>query len=439
LILALLALADDWPQWLGPARDGVWRESGIIEKFPADGLKPRWRTPIGGGFAGPAVTGGRVFVTDRVLAAGARDPASLFERHNTPSVERVLCLDQADGKVLWKHEYDCPYTVSYPAGPRTTPAVRDGRVVTLGTEGHLVCLRAADGAVVWSRDLKKDYGIAQTSVWGFSSNPLIDGERLIVLVGGKGTTVVAFDVKSGKELWRALDSGGNHGAGYGSPILVEAAGRRQLVVWHPAAVSALDPATGAVLWEQPFAVKEGLTVATPRVDGDRLFVSAFYDGSMMLKLRADAPGADVVWRRKGRSERQTDALHCLINTPVLAGGHVYGICSYGAMRCLDAATGDRVWESGAATGSAGADGDRWATAFIVKHADRYVLFNERGELILARLTPKGFDEISRTKILEPTGKAQRRSVVWSHPAFADRCIFARNDKEIVCVSLEARP
>ncbi len=433
------ARADDWPQWLGPQRDGVWREKGILDKFPKDGPQVRWRTPIGGGYAGPAVAKGRVYVTDRVLKEGAKDPANQFARGKTPAVERVLCLNEADGKILWKHEYDCPYTISYPAGPRTTPVVQDGKVYTLGAEGHLLCLETVTGKVVWSHDLKKKYGIASSPVWGFSSNPLLDGKKLICLVGGEGTTVVALDKDTGKELWRALNSSGGHGPGYGSPIIIEAGGCRQLIVWHPEAVSSLDPETGKVYWKQPFQVQQGISLATPRKDGDLLFVSAFYDGSLLLRLDRDKPDASVVWKRKGRSERNTDALHCLIGTPFLEDGHIYGVCSYGQLRCLKADTGDRLWETLQATEAAGNGTDRLATAFIVKNSDRFFLFNEKGNLIIARLSPKGYEEISRAHILEPTNTAQRRDVVWSHPAFANQCVYARNDKEIVCVSVAAEP
>jgi outer membrane protein assembly factor BamB len=435
VLAATAARADDWPQWMGPQRDGVWRETGLVDRFPEGGPRVRWRAAIGAGYAGPAVAGGRVYVTDRVIAAGAADPPNIFTRGNTPSLERVLCLDEADGKIVWKHETECSYTVSYPAGPRATPVVTGGKVYTLGAEGNLFCLDAASGKVAWSHDLKKDYGLDSSPFWGFSGNPLVDGPHLICLVGGRGSTVVAFDKETGKEAWRALDSGGRHGPGYGSPIVIEAGGRRQLIVWHPEAVSSLDPETGGVLWEQPFRAKEGLTVATPRKDGDFLFITAFYDGSLMLRLDRDKPGASVVWKRKGRNERETDALHCLINTPVLEDGHIYGIDSYGAFRCLKMETGDRVWESSRATGAAGGEGDRWATGFIVKQADRHILFNEKGELIIARLSPKGFDEISRAKILEPTQTQRGRAIVWSHPAFANRSVYARNDREIVCVSL----
>src|ERR1051326_8327396 len=122
--------ADDWPQWLGPKRDSVWRESGIIEKFPSNGPPVIWRTPIGGGYAGPAVANKHVYLMDRQLATGTSNPADPFARGTIPGMERVLCLDEADGKVVWKYEYDCPYTVSYPAGPRATPLISGGKGFT---------------------------------------------------------------------------------------------------------------------------------------------------------------------------------------------------------------------------------------------------------------------------------------------------------------------
>src|SRR5579862_8511916 len=156
--LGLLAtLGDDWPQWLGPKRDGVWREQGIVQKFPEGGPPVRWRVSIGSGFAGPAVARGRVYVADRQVTKEANRPASPFDRGSIPGVERVLCLSEADGRLLWKHEYDCPYTMSYPSGPRATPLVSGGKVYTYGGEGNLFCLDAATGTVLWSRDVKKDF------------------------------------------------------------------------------------------------------------------------------------------------------------------------------------------------------------------------------------------------------------------------------------------
>src|SRR5262249_35824865 len=181
---------DDWPQWLGPQRDGVWRETGILEKFPKDGPKVRWRAPVGGGYAGPAVADGKVFVLDRVLSPGSKDPDNLFARSKSEGVERVLCLEEATGKVLWKHEYECKYDVSYPCGPRCTPVVAGGKVYTLGAMGNLFCLEEATGKVAWSKDFVKDYR-APVALWGFAAHPLLDGDKLICLVGGENV-VVAF-------------------------------------------------------------------------------------------------------------------------------------------------------------------------------------------------------------------------------------------------------
>lgn len=428
--------ADDWPQWLGPQRDGVWREDGIVDRLPASGPKVRWRTPIGSGYSGPAVVGNRVFVTDRKINEGA-DPQSPFQRGSVPSLERVLCLDDATGKIVWQHDYPCVYTVSYPAGPRCTPIVDGERVITLGAEGHLHCLTTDKGDVVWSRELKKDYGIRLTPTWGFASHPLIDGNKLITFVGGEGSAVVAFEKATGKELWRALSATGPHGPGYGPPMIYEIGGVRQLIAWLPDAVNALDPETGKLLWSHPFGSKEGLTAPTPRKAGDTLFVTSFYDGPCMLKLDANKPGVAELWRGKGKNERQTDGLHSIMPTPFVIDGHIYGVCSYGQLRCLKAATGERLWEDLTATAANKARNARWANAFLVQQRDRFFIANEQGELLISKLSPKGYEELSRAALLKPTGNAGGRNVVWSHPAFAHRSVYARNDEEIVSASLAA--
>lgn len=425
-------LGDDWPQWLGPQRDAVWRETGILEKFPANGPSVRWRIAIGGGYAGPAVANGKVYVTDRQLAEGANNPANPFQRGTIPGSERVLCLNAADGNILWQHKYVCPYTVSYPAGPRATPVVSGGKVYTLGAEGNLFCFDAVTGKIVWSRDFKKDYGIP-TPVWGFSAHPLLDGNKLICLVGGDGSTVAAFDKDNGNELWRALTA---KEPGYCPPMIFEAGGKRQLIVWHPDSVNSLDPESGKVYWSVPCNIRSGMTIPTPRRMGDLLYLTCFYNGSTMFRLDADKPAATQVWQSKKVSEKDTDALHSTMSTPFLENGYIYGVCSYGQLRCLKAETGERVWETLKATTPDGKE-MRWANAFLVKNGDRCFLFNEKGDLIIAKLNPKGYEEISRAHLLEPTGTAAGRDVLWSHPAFANRCLYARNDKEIICVSLIA--
>jgi outer membrane protein assembly factor BamB len=437
LSLATTTRADDWPQWLGPQRDGVWRETGILDKFPAGGPKARWRTSLGGGYAGPAVVKDRVYVTDRILPEGARNPEDPFAAKLVPGKERVLCLEESTGKILWKHEYDCPYQISYPAGPRATPVVHDGKVYTLGAMGHLFCLNADDGKVLWSKHFPKDYK-APVPQWGFAAHPLLDGDKLICLVGGAGSIAVAFDRNTGAEKWRSLsfEKRGNQ-IGYCPPTICTLGGKRQLIIWHPESVNGLDPETGKVHWSQPFAVKANLTVSTPRRAGDLLFLTSFYNGALMLKFEGDKP--EVVWRSHVQSEYpdRTDTLNSIMPTPFLKDGYIYGVCSYGELRCLKANDGKRIWMTLKATGVSD-ESVRWANAFLIAQGDRFFLSNEKGDLIIAKLTPKGYEEIDRAHILAPTTPlSKNRKVVWSHPAFANKSMYARNDKEIVCVSLAA--
>lgn len=431
LLLSCLtfARADDWPQWLGPQRDAVWRETGILEKFPTNGLNFRWRTPIGTGYSGPAVAGGRVYVHDRKLAANTANPANAFDRGRIPGAERVLCLDEKTGRVLWTHEYEAPYTVSYAAGPRATPVVHQGKVYTLGAEGHLHCLDAATGKVLWARELTRDFA-TKTPIWGFAGHPLVDGQKLICLVGGAGSVAVAFDKDTGQELWRALTA---REPGYAPPMIYEFGGQRQLILWHPESVNGLDPETGRVLWTHRAQVRTGMSIATPRQLGDRLFLTSFYSGSLMLRIQAGA-APEVLWQTAKASEKDTEMLHSVMSTPVVLADHIYGSCSYGEFRCLKTATGERVWETFAPTTG---KSERWGTAFIVAQGNRYFLFNEQGDLIIARLTSERYEEVSRVRLIEPNNHDPRRPVVWSHPAFANRSIYARNDAEIICASLAA--
>ena len=418
------AFADDWPEFRGKGRLGVWTETGILEEFPEGGLTVRWRVPIRDGYAGPAVTDGRVFVID-----ARRVQTNDF-------IERVVCLDEATGDVLWTHEWEANYAglqLMYAIGPRATPTVDEDRVYVQGAMGRLIALRVETGEVMWEKDYVRDYD-AEVPTWGMPAAPLVDGDRLISLVGGDpDAKVVAFDKLTGEEIWRALSS--DWEPGYNSPIIFEAGGRRQLIMWHPRAISSLDPETGGILWEEPFEVTMGMTVASPVRSGSYLLVSAFYNGSTMLRLATDRPAATLLWQSEGGNEIQTDKLHALTNTPIIQGDYVYGIDSYGQLRCLDARTGERIWESLAVTNEQA----RWATAFFVRNGDRYFINNDRGELIIGRFSPEGFHEISRTHLLEPTHPTPRRrelgAVLWSYPAYANKHIFMRNGKEIIRASL----
>ena len=416
-------LADDWPEWRGKGRLGVWNETGILDEFPKEGLAIKWRTPIHGGFAGPAVTGGRVFVADFIRGI------------NTKGTERLLCLDEKTGRILWTQQWDVDYIglqQTYAIGPRATPTVDGDYVYVLGAKGALVCLEVKSGEIVWMKDFVKDYD-TQVPTWGMAGAPLIDGPRVIAIAGGAGNAkVMAFDKLTGKEIWRALNSEKEE-PGYCQPILFEADGTRQLIIWHPRAVVSLEPATGKVNWEQPFRTHNQVNLATPVMHDTRLLISSFYNGSMLLDL--SKPQASKIWQGKSDSEIKPDGLHSLVSTPVFDGDYIYGICGYGQLRCLRASTGEQVWETQAVT----AEKARWATALIVRHGDRFFINNDHGELIIAKLKPEGYQEISRTKLIKPTSnpgnRRQMSAVNWSQPAYADKHIFARNDEEILSASL----
>lgn len=432
LLLAVLTLtaptlADDWPQWLGPKRDSVWRETGIVKRFPGKGLEVKWRAPVELGYAGPAVAGGKVYLMDYVRRTGklTNNPGA---RDKLEGVERVFCFAADSGKLLWKHEHDREYKLSYPGGPRCTPTVDSGRVYALGAEGNLWCLDAKDGRVVWSKDFVKDYG-ATVSIWGVAAHPLVDGDLLYCLVGGEGSVAVAFDKATGREVWRSLSAGDQ---GYCPPTMIEHGGRKQLLIWHSESLNSLDPKSGKVYWSVPLKPNYGMAIAQPRKSGPYLFASGYGNAAVLLKLDATKPAAKVVWRGKSKT-----AIYSANVTPFLENGTIYG-CDVGtgelmAVRLED---GERLWQTLKPT-AGGQRRARYATAFLVKHEDRFFLFNETGDLILAKLSPQGYEELDRFHVLEPTNQTFGRAVVWSHPAFAQQCVFARNDKELVCVGLGA--
>jgi outer membrane protein assembly factor BamB len=297
--------------------------------------------------------------------------------------------------------------------------------------GHLHCYDAVDGSVIWKKTPGVEYDV-RVPIWGVAASPLVDGDHLIVQLGAAGgACILAFDKRTGVEVWRALDDK----ASYSTPIITQQAGRRVLVCWTGAHVAGLNPDDGEVYWKYPFKpARMVINVPTPVLAGDRLFVTAFYDGSLMLRLFQDKLQVEKVWRRRGRNERNTDALHAMISTPYMEGDYVYGVDSYGELRCLDARSGDRIWEDLTA-----APKDRWSTIHMVRNGDQMWMFNERGELIIAKLSPQGFQEISRAKLIDPTTEQlqSRGGVCWSHPAYAYKHVFARNDHELVCASLAA--
>ena len=411
LILTNAVRAEDWPQWRGPNRDGVWSETGILETFPQGGLKIRWRAPVGIGFSSPVVADGRVYVTDSELA-------------KPKARERVHAFDALTGKQVWSYAYDVNYPETafdekYPRGPISTPIVADGRIYTWGAAGKLFCLDALKGDVVWQKDIQKEYPNSYLDTTG---SPLIEGNILIVPVGAKpDACVIAFDKNTGQEVWKSLDEQPSAS----SPIVVNAGGKRQLIIWTPQAVTALDPATGNTYWRERLNTTQDATVSTPVYHDGNLLI-----GGLMLKLDSEKPAAKVIWPKSRAAARR---ILSDTSTALFRDDYIYSARSAGEFVCLEASTGNQLWETDKVT-----DLKSGASIHVTANGDTALLYNDHGDLIRARLTPKGYQEISRARVLEPPATWGRKCA-WAAPAFANRHVYARTDKELVCASLANEP
>lgn len=404
--------AEDWPQWRGMNRDGVFSETGLLESFPASGLRVRWRVPVGWGFSSPVVAQGRVYLADsEVVKPNAR--------------ERLHCIDETTGKLLWTHSYEVAYEdwafdPSQEIGPVATPIVQNGKVYTVGRLGHLFCLRTRDGAVLWQRNLVTEYQIAFSP--GMPS-PLIEEDLLILFIGGKpGAGVVALHKDTGAEVWKALDEK----LTFSSPIIIFSGGKKQLIVWTQESVTSLDPVVGTTYWRQRLLTNSDYAVSTPVFHKDRLLI-----GGLMFQLDSVRPDATVLWPASKAPSRR---IFSHTSTALFRGDHLFSAKSSGELICVEASTGQQVWETDKIT-----DLKNGASIHLTPNGDSVLLYTNQGELIRARLTFEGYTEISRVAVLEPTFPFAGRKVAWSPPAYANRHIFARSGKELVCASLAAQP
>jgi outer membrane protein assembly factor BamB len=409
-LFLMAARAEDWTQWRGSNRDGRWNETGIMELFPAGGLKVTWRVPVGPGWSSPVIAAGRVYVTD---AQVARPMAR----------ERVLCFNEADGKGLWTHEYSVEYpdwAFDQPSGPRATPNIRDGKLFTLGSLGHLICLDAATGKVVWEKNLAREYQVKEFT--GITGSPLIEGQLLILNICVKPSAcVVALDKNSGKEVWRAMDDSFT----YSSPIILTAGRKKQLIVWTQEAVTSLDPSTGQIWWRELGRTPGDMAVSTPVSADHRLLV-----GGLMFKLDANKPAASVLWPE---TRAATKRILSNTSTALLQGKYVFSAKISGELVCLEAETGKEVWSTNTVT-----QAGNGSSIHLTPCGDATFLFTDRGDLIRAQLTPQGYRETGRARLLEPTSPFGAKKCAWTPPAYANRHVFARNDVELVCASL-AKP
>ncbi len=417
-----------WAKWMGPNGDNSWDETGLIESFDEDGPDVLWKTKIDCGYSGPAVADGLVVITDFVTDANVK--IANFERVEFDGAERVLCLNETNGEVVWKHEYEVRYTISYPSGPRCTPIIEGDRVYTLGSEGDLFCFKVKTGEVVWSKNLKADYKTT-SALWGYAGHPIIDGENLITLAGGPGSHIVALNKNTGDEVWKSLTAPEQ---GYSPPTIIQAGGTRQLITMRPDAISSINPDDGKEFWSIPYEARSGSIIMTPIQFGDYLFVGGYSNRSLLLQLDSAKPAATEVWRDKARDALSPVNVQPYMNQETKI---MYGMNQSGTLRATQYPEGKLLWETADPVSKRQVGN---GTAFLVRqgNSDTFWLFNDSGELIIAKLTAEGYDEVSRAKVIEPSNNAFNRPVVWSMPAFANRKAYIRNDDEIICIDLSEK-
>ncbi len=405
----------NWPQWMGPQRNGVWQTDLQKSSLDSSDLRKTWEAEVGTGYSGPTVSDDRIYLMDLV----GEDEKS----------ERILCFDASTGKLNWSHAYETNYIVGYPTGPRASVLIEDNRAYSFGTMGDLYCFNAATGEVHWHVDGKQKFDIS-FPIWGLAASPLVEEDLLIVQMGGTpDACIVAFNKFTGETVWTALS---DH-ASYSAPIVIEQAGKRVLVCWTGDNLAGLDPITGDVYWKVRYQRRKSvINISMPVIQWPYIFLSSFYDGSMLIQLDEKRTRASLVWERAGESERDTDALHSIISTPIIQGEYVYGVDSYGEFRCLELMTGDRVW-----TDSTLVPYGRWANAHFVEQDDKIWAFNELGELVLGTVSPEGFTDLGRVHLVQPVRVSPnpRGGVNWAFPAFAGRKIYARSDAKLVCWEL----
>ena len=449
-VLAECCAADDWPWFLGPQHTGVSLETGLLSRWPDEGPPVVWKRAIGTGYSAPSVLGKRLVL------------------HHRPADEEIVeCLNALTGETIWRHEYSSDFSdpYGYNNGPRCSPVLSGNRCYTLGAGGKLVCLQLSDGNLVWQRDLRSEFDVPD-GFFGVGCSPILEGERLIVLVGGQPNSgVVAFDPETGKTLWEAVGratwdgvadesgdayewTGEEMVTSYSSPIAATIHGRRHLLCLMRQGLVSLDPATGKERFKYWFraTVHESVNAARPVVVDDTVMISAAYrTGSARLKVQPDGASYEVLWR---------DARNLLTHwsTAIAVEGHYYGFSGRheqeGELRCIDAADGVVVWKTTGWDQPLANLGQNAATGEIVDRETgevvpwpfygrgsailvdgRFIVLGERGTLALGRPSPNGWEEISRCTAPEMSYPA------WTAPVLSEGRLYLRDEDSLVCLDL----
>jgi outer membrane protein assembly factor BamB len=410
LALLLLAFtADDgraadafpWPQFLGPQRNGISTETGLIDAFPADGPREAWRIAGGVGMSGCSVSGGIL--------------CTLVQRDGK---QWVIAVDSATGQSRWATPIAPAYANQMGDGPRATLCLSEGKVFACSGEGILTAINLSDGAILWTHHPVKDLG-GKPAEYGIAGSPLVHGGLVIVTVGAPDATVAAYDVATGKLRWT---SGRSDPAGYSSPAILGIGGMQQLVVFNGAAAVGINPTDGAELWRYPFQTDYDCNIATPVEVGGNVFISSGENhGCVLLDVPTVSGGTvKTVWS----SLDSKSVLRNEWQTSVLLDGHLYGFDNVGSagpvthLTCIDAATGERKWQQPrfGKGNLIAADGKLWITTMA-------------GELVLVRASPEKYEELGRATVMETTRTA---------PTLADGRLYLRDGREVVCFDVRAK-
>jgi len=392
---ALAAAAEDWPHWRGPRYDNVSTETGLLRAFPAGGPKVLWDRPIPGGWSQPSISRGKLYTMTE------------DEKH-----EIVLCLDPRTGEQQWAYRYPCDYD-AYPnmdqrfkSGPRSTPTVDGDRVYSLGTTGLLHCLTAAEGKLVWRADLKEMAGSGCPDL-GYVHSPLIAGDLLFIHPGGQnGGSLAALNKKDGSVKWRSEDDI----LGYSTPVLIEHAGKPQLLYFTGRGLVAVTPADGKVLWRYDWKTAFDLNVATPIYRDGQVFISSNYGhGAAMLRIKP-GPAPEEVYTTKAMANWFTSS--------ILYEGHVYGF-NDNRLTCLEWSTGAVKWDK-QGLGRGG----------LLIAGGQLVIMGERGEVVLADAAPGGF--VERARWASPL-----RPPCWTSPVLSNGVLYIRNQERMIALDMKA--
>lgn len=398
--LAVHAQPDpEWPRWRGPTGDGFWEPKSLPADFAGREPKLLWNQRTGKGFGGVTVADGRVHLMDR--------------QTSPEEIERVLCFDAASGKPLWQQQWPVKYGEmgGYATGPRTSVTIDHGKAYALGATGMAACFDAATGKVLWQIDTVKQLK-ARVPQWGFAASPFVHGDNVILHIGAENSgCIVALNKAAGVERWRA----GTDAAGYSTPELIVHDGAEQLIQWGPEHIQSFDPRTGTALWTWPYNITYGVSIAQPIYRDGVLVVSGYWHGAKAL--RPDAT-PQLLWQEEKK-------MCGLMSAPLEKDGRVYMLDKSEGLTCFDLNTGRIHWQDH--NRLTPKDRNPQMSIVWLDHArDLIALLNASGELVYARLTPDGAEELARHQVIGRT---------WAHPAFTQNRLFARSDTELMAWQL----